>query len=364
MAKCDVSVRLEEEREFYHPGDIIRGSVEVRIDDAVKCNALTVGLRWRTHGKGNVASETAVSQVLFEGEWQAGAVFQRPFELQFPAGPFTSHGHYLNVVWEVYATVDIPWAIDPRTEHEVVLQADPQATPDWNASVGSPLHLPSEIRRKISGEPAQAKKAGCGGTTGNILGIGCLLLFLGPMLFFLAIGIQRGVAFSRGEISFAEAIPWMLAAVVILGLFLAGSFKVVRNMIARKRLGMVTLGVEPETVRAGGDIHVSLGCRPDKATDLISATARIVATEIIVRGSGTNKRTYRHVAYEKDVEITGARALPPNLPFHGSVAIPIPQDAPPSFYASHNKLVWTVEARLDIARWPDWADQREFLVHP
>lgn len=363
MAKCELILALDKNKDTYHPGERVRGTLEVHVDDDVKCNGLKVGLRWRTHGKGNSVHEEIVSQTLFEGQWQAGTVWSGPFELELPAGPYTYHGHYLNVVWEVFARADIPWAIDPKTTHEIALRPDPDAEPDWATAVGSTNHLPIAFREKVGDQTTTptAKSSGC---TGNAFGIGCLLVIFSPVLFFLGAGVWRTVQFARGEISFGDVLPWMIIGLIALlvGLFIA--FRVARNLVARKKLGAVTLRIDPELVRAGGKLNVSVSCKPAKATELLGATARIVATETVVRGSGTNKTTYREVVYEQDFEIAPARALPPGIPFQAGTSIPIPSEAPPSFYASSNKLAWEVTVRLDIARWPDWVEETEVLVHP
>ncbi len=362
MAKCDLTLHLDGEKTSFRPGDIVRGTLEVRVDKDAKCNELKVGLRWRTHGKGNSVSEEIASQVLFQGDWTAGATWTGRFELRIPsAGPFTYNGHYLNVAWEVFARADIPWAIDPKTEIEILLEPDPEADPDWIAAAGSSHHVPKDFKEKVLGPESTVKPSG--GCAGNALGIGCLLLLFGPMVFFLGAGITRGAAWARGDLSLGEALPWMFGAVAVLAVFIFATFKVIRNVIAKKKLGRVDFQIEPRLVRAGQDLSVRIGCKPEGSTELLGATARIVATETVVRGTGTNKSTYRQVVYEKDFEISGAKSLAAGLPYQDGVSIPIPADAPPSFYASDNKLTWNVEARLDIARWPDWVDHEEILVH-
>ncbi|MBW3563144.1 MAG: sporulation protein [Acidobacteria bacterium] len=362
MAKCDLTLHLDEGKNTFRPGETVRGIIDVRIDKDVRCDGLEVGLRWRTHGRGNSVTERIVFETLFEGEWTAGTVFRRPFAFEFPAGPYTYHGTLLNVVWEVYATADIPWAIDPRVEEEVVLRPNPEAEPNWLTAAGSETYLPAKLKEQTSGGAAAAPTIS-GGWVGNLVAIGCLFVFLGPLVFILGAAVRQGIGFTRGEVALIEALMWGVGGLVVIALFLGILLKVVRNMVARKKLGQVKLTVEPALIRAGEEVRVSIGCRPENPVELNGATAKVVATEIVVSGSGTNKTTHRHVVFEQQLNVAGARTLSPNMPFNEGASIRIPADASPSFYASSNSLTWTVTTQLDIARWPDWIEEREILVH-
>lgn len=361
MAKCDLTLHLEEGKNTFHAGETVRGIIDVRIDKDVRCDGLEVGLRWRTHGRGNTATERIASETLFQGEWPAGTVFQRPFALDFPAGPYTYHGTMLNVVWEVYATADIPWAIDPKVEEEVVLRPNPETEPNWLTAAGKELHMPAKLKEIISGGGAAA--APSVGWARTVLPIGCLLMLLLLMAQLIPAVVRQGVGFARGEVLLVEMIMAGVAGLAVIALFLVFLLKVVQNRVARKKLGQVKLTVEPALVRAGEEIRVSLGCRPQNPVELNGATAKIVATEIVVSGSGTNKTTSRHIVFEQNVIVAKARTLSPNMPFNEGTSIRIPAGAAPSFYADSNSLSWTVTTQLDIARWPDWIEEHVILVH-
>ncbi len=69
MAKCDLSIELDDPQAAHPGGGTISGVVRVRVDADVKCKGLEVHSGWRTHGRGNVASEQVGSVILFSGEW-------------------------------------------------------------------------------------------------------------------------------------------------------------------------------------------------------------------------------------------------------------------------------------------------------
>ena len=72
MAKCDLSIELDDPETVHPGGGTITGVVRVRVDADVNCKGLEVQSGWRTHGRGNVASGSAATVTLFAGEWNAG----------------------------------------------------------------------------------------------------------------------------------------------------------------------------------------------------------------------------------------------------------------------------------------------------
>jgi hypothetical protein len=76
--------------------------------------------------------------------------------------------------------------------------------------------------------------------------------------------------------------------------------------------------------------------------------------------SGKSTQTVRNVFSSIAVVDTTAEAEIPA----GSARIDVPAEIPPSFKATHNKIVWTLKATCEIAGWPDSDDDYEVLVHP
>lgn len=76
--------------------------------------------------------------------------------------------------------------------------------------------------------------------------------------------------------------------------------------------------------------------------------------------SGKSTQTVRNVFASIAVVDTAAEAEIPA----GSARIDVPADLPPSFKATHNKIVWTLKVTCEIAGWPDSDDDYEVLVYP
>jgi len=92
----------------------------------------------------------------------------------------------------------------------------------------------------------------------------------------------------------------------------------------------------------------------ERAGTVLSAV--IVSLEVreeVVRGSGTNKKTYRHPYFTSEVR------LAPGAPgvYRGDLPLPAPGSAPYSFTAPSNELRWEVTVDVDVTDWPDWRER-------
>ena len=76
--------------------------------------------------------------------------------------------------------------------------------------------------------------------------------------------------------------------------------------------------------------------------------------------SGKSTQTVRNVFSSLTVVDTTSEAEIPA----GSARVDVPTDIPPSFKATHNKILWTLKTTCEIAGWPDSDDDYEVLVHP
>lgn len=354
LAKCELILHLEDERQAYRPGDVVRGSVEVRCDEEVACDGLKVGLRWKAQSK-VPTDRTVTSQNLFQGMWQAGTEERYPIALELPAGPFTYQGHHLNVTWELFAEADVPWTFDPAAARDIVLEPDPDAAPDWQSAVGDPLHLPPELQPNPPDPPPTISKA---------KGFGCLMVLLIPMAVLLAMAAGKVLDYSRGEISGNAAAGWIFAAAVMLLFVGGGLYKVLRDVLAWGKIGQVSVEVDPRRVRAGESLQVKVSCQPRRETELLSATVRLKAEERVFTDTTNHKRSWTEVVFDQETALASACRLPKGLPFQSEVAVAVPASGPPSFTTWGNHLTWTATVRLQLAGWPDFVEDRTIQVHP
>ncbi len=320
MSKCDLRIEFDRADRTYRGGDEVTGTVHVQVNRDVRCDGMLVEHFWQTHGRGNTATGPKQTSVLFKGDWQAGQAFSYPFRFQVPHGPPTYHGNYLNVDHYINARVDIPWAIDPKHKEEYILQPG-------DAQYGN---LPSSHGQQQKGKQ-QLVKFG--------LPIGVVMIVLGA-LFIFPCGI----------------------ILIPLGCFLL--FASLRKSLAEKKIGEVDLRFSSLRVAPGGAVRLELGFTPRKSSALGGITAKLLAIEQCVSGSGTNKTTHTHKLHQQTMTLARQGQLIAGEPIRLDASIPIPETDAFSFSASDNELTWSLEVRIDIPMWPDWVEKQVLTVRP
>ncbi|MCO4747806.1 MAG: hypothetical protein KC912_23625 [Proteobacteria bacterium] len=338
MPSCELAVILENPEATFKPGDVVRGFITVDVSDAVKCRGLHVRLLVRTHGRGNRWEREHGADLLFEGNWNPGEQQLYPFEFVVPPGPVSYRGNLLNVSWYVYSYVDIPWGFDPEVTEEITVIAG-----DEPVELG-PVHdaaLP-DFSAAMSALPATA-----------VFGAGIMVMAFG-LLPALMIGVCEG-----------DLTAGMFSAILVVPSFGLGAYliyRALRNRMAERRLGDVRFEVDNPEATCGDTLSFSVQLSPEAPVQVTRAVLTLQAEEVVVSGSGTNKKTHRHMQFTRELPLHEGGELVG--PVHWNTEITIPEDAPPSFGAPCNNLSWQAELHIDIPRWPDWMRKMALRIHP
>ncbi len=102
----------------------IAGTVRLDAPQPMRARRVVVELEWHTEGRGD-RDRAAVGKVevhtgdIPEGEHAWPFSFSVP-----PEGPISYHGHLIQILWVVRATIDIPWARDRKTEYPLTVLPD------------------------------------------------------------------------------------------------------------------------------------------------------------------------------------------------------------------------------------------------
>lgn len=341
MSKCTILVELDEPTRQYVPGATVRGEVQVRVNSDCKCDVLTIELAWETHGRGNHAEGVHMLEVPFQGTWTDGEEYRYPFEFVLPNGPYSYHGHYLNVDWYVRAKADIPWAIDPKGKTEVLLGADEKSDPD------------SYINRdEFHTGLAQLQSRAYGGT-------GCLALIALPFIGFGLVAMVAPFMDSSNDSSVFSAIFGLVFA-AIGGAMLFGAL---RNPMAKIMLGSVNVDFPDEPLQPGSTLPIAVDIDAKARGKLVEAKAALICREHVVSGSGTNRTTYTQDVFSETIflqEHPGTAGQ--RLIMKGTHQLP--DDAAPSFYAADNELLWLIEVHVEVPNWPDYKREHYLEVLP
>lgn len=323
MAKCDVSIELDEPDRVHPGGGKVTGTVRVHVDADVHCSGLEVKSVWRTHGRGNVDSGETGSVVLFTGEWQAGQTLDYRFELPIADWPPTYHGHYLNIDHYIDARAKIPWAFDPKAS--VPLRMTPTCGPE-GAMVDKNVIEITGLARGVTG---------------------CVVLgaFVIPCVALLA--------------SFG---PLVLVVLVIPAL--GGAVWLIRNLLPKYVLGEVRYEVASDELSPGERVVGELVIRPRKSVSVNGVTMDFQARERCISGSGSNRTTHKHVFFQTSLRLQEATTLAAGTEHRFPFQVELPADAPYSIELDANALIWSANLRVDIPRWPDWVKEIPVRVVP
>ena len=314
MAACNLKIELDEPRKIRASGEVVTGTVVVRCDKDTNCKGLVVSTRWSTHGRGNIASGEVDETTCFEGAWQAGQEYKYPFKLSSGSWPPTYYGTYLNVSHMVEARAKLAWATDPRAVVEFPLVASQ-----------SPDDLAPPSKKQSS--------------TVSYVVAGTLGLVAIVFLVFL----------------------WWLIPVAVL---VIGVFWFFKSFLPKQMTGAVVTELEPRRVQSGGVVRGKLSFTPKRNVNINAVSFTLAGSETCVSGSGSNRKTHTHELLKQVVELAGAQRLVSGQQQSFDIEFTVPQNAAPSMKLADNQVQWAVELRIDIPKWPDWAESIPLIVEP
>jgi len=96
-------------------GDTVGGHAIVSTLEALSCRAVTLSVGWHTEGRGDRDEAFVFEQRVHEGELSSGE-HRFPFAAKLSDGPMSYAGHYMNIIWQVKAQIDLAWKRDPMAE--------------------------------------------------------------------------------------------------------------------------------------------------------------------------------------------------------------------------------------------------------
>jgi hypothetical protein len=127
----------------------------------------------------------------------------------------------------------------------------------------------------------------------------------------------------------------------------------IRGLWLRRLLGVPTLVVPGEeplclgTVLVAG-FHRSAGAR--RAQRMPTLSAELVCREEVIYAQGTDDNTVSEEIYRHALVVRNDH-LPDSV--SGQVEIEIPLDRPPTLALTHNRIIWSVQVRVQVMGVPD-----------
>ena len=100
MSKCDFEIEFDRENRTYQAGERVSGTVRLQVNKTVPCRKVVIQGFWKTHGRGNQASDKYFEQVVYEGELTEGQSYEFKFE-------FEADDCKLLDLWSVYICIRV-----------------------------------------------------------------------------------------------------------------------------------------------------------------------------------------------------------------------------------------------------------------
>jgi hypothetical protein len=335
MSKCDLHIVFDHDDRTFKLGEAITGKIQVLAREAFHCRKITLICAWRTAGRGNKAAGGEEGMVFAEeGRFQSGELKEYSFQFAARRGPVSYQGQYLNVEWYLRAQVDIPVAVDVIKEEKFMLAP---------GDISEEIILGTEDDFEEAEAPSSFKERM---TMARILAVpffvlGIALIVLGGANI---ITLLLGLAVT----SFGG---WQL-------------FIMLRNKMAQQRVSALEVKVHPVKIHAGNAVACKFLFDSRDARRLRKITATLKAEERVVSGAGGLKNTHTHKIYETVLEQSNQDVVPLEDKTEIKIPVPIPANAPSTFRAPDNAVIWSIRVQIDIPDWPDWVQEFPITVLP
>ncbi|MDX2177082.1 MAG: DUF3592 domain-containing protein [Candidatus Sumerlaeia bacterium] len=126
--------------------------------------------------------------------------------------------------------------------------------------------------------------------------------------------------------------------------------------------GSTELELDREPMRPGG--YSRLVVRQHGRNRINQLSVKVLCRESVTYRQGTSTVTHTETVYEYPLADLSGGESRPGQPFEFTTEFALPEEAMHSFQASNNKIVWSVEVKMDIPGKPDVHDQFVFRVAP
>ena len=157
----------------------------------------------------------------------------------------------------------------------------------------------------------------------------------------------------------------LAVGVLGLGMIVGGSRMALRasgNAVARRKIKDIQLQIAPRSLRPGQEFRVAVDFRPAQDTSVREVRLRLILRELASFGSGAHRTTQAVEKVYASAQICGARDFMAEELFSAAHKLALPPDAPHSFSARSNRLLWLVQLDIDIDDWPDLTEPHPILV--
>lgn len=301
------------------------GTLVVRAEGEVHVDGSKVVLAFETRGLASKHRSEELSSIAAGFDLVDGEERAIPFAIELPLEPVTLQGRVVGVCWLLRAELDVPWALDPTAEIELMVHAAPRL-----GEAVAEVPAPSPASRVGSGvapprDPSPIRFAP--------------YVLLALVTVFVVLQVQRGELDRPAPLG---SLQLLLVAPFVAYLAWRLGGRSLLNHYAARALGEPQGRLSVETLARGEKVGVTLILTPPASIEIERATATLICTETAHAGAGRDRRTQEEVVEVDTAILTDATTVTAGAPRRFESTLRVPQGTVPSFEVPNSYIRWEV----------------------
>ena len=134
--------------------------------------------------------------------------------------------------------------------------------------------------------------------------------------------------------------------------------------LGRGKLGEPTVEISSTNLRRGDELRFNIRILPASEAQLRSLKAILECEERATKGGGQNATHHRETVHEELLLLASSQSINLARGLQKGGIFEIPIDAPCTFAAPSNQVIWWLRIEADVASWPDWKEINLLTVRP
>ena len=188
----------------------------------------------------------------------------------------------------------------------------------------------------------------------------CVLSFFA--LFWNGIVLCGFVSILGGYVAGRESVVGLLFMLPFIAIGIVLLVLVARQFMIAYGVKETVVEIEREPVCPGERVRIRVV--QSGAMEVDDYTVALVGEERITYRRGTDTYHDKHVIQATEVYRSGSMRFDASNPWEQSFEISIPADAMHSFHSPNNEVVWTINVKAKVRRWPDFEFKFPLRVVP
>lgn len=200
---------------------------------------------------------------------------------------------------------------------------------------------------------------------GTAMGRGCLIMFGAVWILFSCFFLfgLLGILLAGSKPNWMTVLPSALFSLPFIAVGLAIIAYAILPWISAIRVSKPDITVSSASLSLGDSFTIDYSQVFKSRTEVKGVKFSLLQRETVVYQSGDSVVTAHHDETAAEFEYPGQRyEAGDSLVFSRSMEIP--RDWMHSFRSTHNSVTWLLQAKVNVAGWPDYREDFEIQVQP